>query len=115
MQEPRGQGGVVGVRLAALEREQQLEIGGRDGGQIASGDQEPSLDVALDRLAVEQAGSDQAGERLADPGGVRRRGGGGGEAAGAAERVVAARRARGGWRRGGRRQDSEAVVAVTSS
>lgn len=114
MQEPRGRDGVVGVRLAALEREQQLEIGGRDGGQIASGDQEPSLDVALDRLTVEQAGSDQAGQCLADPEGVRRRGGGG-EAAGAAERVAAARRARGGWRRGGRRQDSEAVVAVTSS
>lgn len=50
--------GTISVVFAAtaLEREQDLEIGRRSGGEIVSGEEEPSLDLALGRLIGECGG-----------------------------------------------------------
>lgn len=45
----------IGSRISiALEREQDLEIGRRSGGEVVSGEEEPSLDLAFRRLFGER-------------------------------------------------------------
>lgn len=63
----------VSIFTTALEREQDLEIGRRSGGEVVSGEEEPSLDLAFWRLIGERGGGRlvKAAKGFAEPRSVR--------------------------------------------